>query len=63
MEFEAFMGLLKKTASDAHDKLNATPHERWAYHAGQQGVCWDQVTSNPAESANSMLLEVRHSRI
>lgn len=62
-EFDGFMKLLHNIAPDAHDKLDATPHELWAYYAGRKNVCWDQVTTNPAESANSMLLEVRFSRI
>lgn len=60
--FDFFMGLLNDTAPDAHDKLAAVPHELWARYASRENVCWDQVTTNPAETANSMLLEVRCSR-
>ncbi|CAM9100737.1 unnamed protein product [Pylaiella littoralis] len=58
-EFDDFMKLLHKIAPDAHDKLDAIPHKLWAHHASRKNVCWDQVTTNPAESANKMLLELR----
>lgn len=60
--FEFFMGLLKDIAPEAHDKLEAVSHERWARYASRENVCWDQTTTNPSETANSMLLEVRRSR-
>lgn len=61
-EFKSFMLRLHNIAPDAHDKLNDIPHELWAHYASRTNVCWDQVTTNPAESANSMLLEVSFSR-
>ncbi|CAN0551459.1 unnamed protein product, partial [Ectocarpus sp. 8 AP-2014] len=57
-EFLACMERLHDISPTAHDKLDAIPHERWAYYAGRQNVCWLQVNSNPAESMNKTLLEV-----
>lgn len=57
--FDFFMGLLNDIAPEAHDKLEAIPHELWARYASRDNVCWDQVTTNPSETANSMLLKVR----
>lgn len=56
------MGLLNDVAPEAHDKLQAIPHELWAYYASRGNVCWDQLTTNPAETGNSLLLDVRYSR-
>lgn len=61
VEFDFFMGLLNDVAPEAHEKLEAIPHELWAYYAGQKNVCWGQRTTNPSESANNLLLEVRYS--
>ncbi|CAB1117118.1 unnamed protein product [Ectocarpus sp. CCAP 1310/34] len=58
-EFLACMERLYDISPTAHDKLDAIPHERWAYYAGRQNVCWLQVNSNPAESMNKTLLELR----
>ncbi|CAM9216637.1 unnamed protein product [Ectocarpus sp. 4 AP-2014] len=58
-EFLACMERLHDISPTAHDKLDAIPHERWAYYAGRQNVCWLQVNSNPAESMNKTLLELR----
>ncbi|CAM9287864.1 unnamed protein product [Ectocarpus fasciculatus] len=62
-EFLACMESLHDISPTAHDKLDAIPHERWAYYAGRQNVCWLQVNSNPAESMNSTLLELREKPI
>lgn len=53
------MGLLSAIAPAAHAKLSEIPHETWAHYASRKNVCCDQVTSNPAESVNSMLAEVK----
>lgn len=63
MQFDSYMDQLHGIDPDAHDKLMEIPHHLWAHYAGRKNVCWDQVTTNPAESANSMLLEVRTPRI
>lgn len=52
------MGLLRDVASDVHGKLDGISHELWAHYASRKNVCWDQVNTNPAESANKMLVEV-----
>lgn len=57
--FEHHMGLLSATAPKAHAKLDEIPPETWAHYASRKNVCFDQVTSNPAETVNSMLGEVK----
>lgn len=56
--FEHAMDGLRAVAPASYDKLNAIPHEFWAHYAGRKNACLDQVTTNPAESANSMLDKV-----
>lgn len=53
--FDRHMDILSAIAPDAHEKLDDIPHETWAHYASRKNVCCDQVTSNPAESSNSML--------
>eukprot|EP00752_Nemacystus_decipiens_P010107 g9008.t1 len=57
--FDFSMGLLRDIAPEGHDKLEAIPHELWARYASRENVCGDQVTTNPSETANSMLRELR----
>lgn len=59
VQFKFYMNKLHDLDPDAHDKLMEIPHELWAHYTSRKNICWDQVTTNPAESANSMLLEVR----